>query len=527
MTSPAPKEREPDPEPTLTVVPIEASPGLSEAAVSWFMERGISEDTLKETPVWSAPYSGNPDAIHFGYLQAGQVYACKIRKVTEKKFSQQGACATWWLGEQVNPDEDLLIVEGEMDALSAREVGFHSVISVPNGAPVKVSDNRISPEDDRKFGYVWLGKELYKNAKRIIIATDNDPPGIALAEELARRIGKAKCWQIQYPAGCKDANDVLMKLGAQALKDLIDNPTPWPIAGVYDANHYRSDVKSLFTGGLGKGESTGMGPDVDALYSVVPGHLCIITGYPGAGKSVWSNQLMVNIAKSLGWRFAIQSTENQPSVLIAMLASLYLEKTFFHGNAERMSEPELDAAIDWVNDHFTILHTDEAADLAGTLDRLQTAVLRFGIRGFCVDPASYLRLGSDDIEQTGHMLEAFKCFAVSHGCVAWLIAHPKKPQNADGKVPVPGGYAISGSAHWHNRCDFGLTLHRPMEDRSVTEFHTWKVKFAWTGREGKSELFHDAPTGRFSDQPFPMPTTFSMWNGAPWTDAKPDPWEMN
>ena len=34
---------------------------------------------------------------------------------------------------------------------------------------------------------------------RIVIATDNDAPGDALAEELARRLGRERCWRVRWP----------------------------------------------------------------------------------------------------------------------------------------------------------------------------------------------------------------------------------------------------------------------------------------------------------------------------------------
>jgi len=49
---------------------------------------------------------------------------------------------------------------------------------------------------------------------------------------LARRIGKAQCWQVEWPDDCKDANDVLLKHGKAALANAIDEATPWPIAGL-------------------------------------------------------------------------------------------------------------------------------------------------------------------------------------------------------------------------------------------------------------------------------------------------------
>ena len=510
--------------PSVAGLPIEPSGAISEPVVEWFKARGISEPTLKKAGVYTAPYRSLGDAIHFPYSHKGSVYAVKVRD-QEKHFSQIGSCSSWWGAEDVIAGDDLLCVEGECDRLALMEAGFNSVVSVPNGAPKQVSTRNLSPEEDRKFAYVWRGKNLYDQAKRIILACDNDEPGQALMEELSRRIGRARVWRVDFPEGIKDANEALIKLGAKGLQDIIASAYPWPIAGVNSALHYKDEVKALYSKGLGKGESTGI-PSVDDLFTVVPGHLITITGIPGAGKSAFANQVMVNMAKNLGWRFAVQSTEVEPAIFISMLASLYMEQSFFiSGNSPRMTEAEMDTALDWVDAHFIFLYSESTPDVEGTLDRLQTACLRYSIQGCLLDPASYLSrkgMGDDSagIDSAGNMLEAFKNFGVSHDCAMLLIAHPYKMRpDADGSTPIPTGYSISGSASWMNRSDFGLSLSRPAHDRSISVLTIWKCKFSWTGREGSVELFYDVPTGRYSDQPFPFSTIYSA------LQSTNDPWD--
>lgn len=70
---------------------------------------------------------------------------------------------------------------------------------------------------------------------RIILATDNDPPGQALAEELARRLGRERCWQVRWPkkdelSFFKDANEVLKYMGADALKRIVEKAEPYTCA---------------------------------------------------------------------------------------------------------------------------------------------------------------------------------------------------------------------------------------------------------------------------------------------------------
>lgn len=60
----------------------------------------------------------------------------------------------------------------------------------------------------------------------IVLATDGDLSGRSLAEELARRLGKERCWVVRWPKKdesryFKDANEVLKCLGPAALKEII------------------------------------------------------------------------------------------------------------------------------------------------------------------------------------------------------------------------------------------------------------------------------------------------------------------
>ena len=81
---------------------------------------------------------------------------------------------------------------GEMDKLSLEEAGFRNVVSVPSGAPDKVKQGPLpEPAADKAFAFVWTCWAALEQASCILLGTDNDLPGHALAEELARRLGKS------------------------------------------------------------------------------------------------------------------------------------------------------------------------------------------------------------------------------------------------------------------------------------------------------------------------------------------------
>jgi twinkle protein len=68
-------------------------------------------------------------------------------------------------------------------------------------------------------------------------------------------------------------------------------------------------VNALWEAGLPPGEKTGW-PSIDKLYTVAPGQLTIITGWPGSGKSEWLDALLVNLMHQ-GWYTSIFSPENR------------------------------------------------------------------------------------------------------------------------------------------------------------------------------------------------------------------------
>ena len=460
---------------------------------------------------------GKLDAIGFVY---GDDEAVKWRSIQGKHFTQDGAAQTLWGIERVEEKaKQLVIVEGEIDCLAMASAAIENCCSVPNGAPQKVSNRRVDPSEDKKFGYVWEAKKEIEAADRIVLAVDRDEPGEALAEELARRIGRAKCYRVQWPEGCKDANDALINLGADRLQELVDEAEPMPLQGVYSADEYGDDIADLYQQGLMGGVSTGI-PSVDDLMTIVPGQLSVITGLPGSGKSSFVDQIMHNLAVNENWKFAVASFENPVPIHIARLSELKIGKPFFEGPTERMTYEESQRALGWVNEHFLFLDQKdgEPTTIDSILDRAKQAVMRLGIRGLVIDPYNYITpaIRSTDNEHQGInlMLTRMLSFARAHDVHIFFVAHPAKMMTGpDGETAVPKGMNISGSASFFAKADMGFTVHRRA---GTVELHVWKCRFKWVGGVGMVELDYDLPTGRYSEKSFdfddlPEQETYRDW----------------
>ena len=405
-----------------------------------------------------------------------------------------------WAGGSVPGASDAVVIAHDVSCASAQGAAS---LTVNNGKTLTLTKDgalTVGTTVTNNGTIVVTGAE---NESGSIIATDADDAGQAMAEEIARRIGKDKVYKVHYPEGCKDANDVLLKHGRDGVDTLITSATPWPVAGLFDAKHFFDDVDEIYEKGIGSGASTGYA-NVDELYSVVEGQLTVVTGHPSSGKSEFIDQLMVNLSEKYGWRFAICSFENEPRIHIAKLVSKYLRLPFFDGRTPRMTKEDLEGGKQFVQSNFSFLYQADGtlSSVDSIIDRLKIAVLRHGVRGAVIDPYNYIQKDRGDVSETewvSDVLTRLRVFAQAHGIHLWFVAHPTKMmRDANGDIPAPKGYDISGSAAWFAKADVGLTVHRPDPAYSpISEVHIWKCRFSWAGKQGKTELSFDSPTSTY------------------------------
>lgn len=481
-----------------------------EAAFRWLATRGVTRATAQAAGIVGGKHfinGENCQVVGFRYPQAPGPDATKWRSISSKAFSQTGSAQTLWQSHRIDKTRPCAFTEGEMDCLSLWQVGVQAV-SVPNGAvnvPLQAERANTVPSGgtlgvDRKFAYLARAKELLEAVPKVIIAVDADNPGVFLGEELARRIGRAKCWRVLWPDGCKDANDVLVKHGQDALRECIENAEPWPVNGLYEASHFFDKAKELYDIGIPKGIGTGY-RCVDELYTILPGQITVVTGSPGSGKSTFVDNILVNVARHHNHRVALCSFENPPHIQLAKLAGIFARQPFFQGTTPRMDIQKRDECMEWIREHFVFLHHSDGSlsRLDDILDLARAAVLRYGIRGLVIDPYNFIDRGdSNETDWVSDALTKLKVMAMAYDLHIWFVAHPTKMRRKeDGTFPVPTGYDIAGSAHFFNKADMGITIHRPDPTNYKTEFHCWKVRFNFSGKIGKTNLSYDPATSTY------------------------------
>lgn len=479
---------------------------LPQDMIDHMKARGISEEIMKLNgiclgDVYDHETKKKIRAIKFPYYKGGHVVNAK-HKTLCKKFRQEAnaeACLYRFDSILDNDYSQMVLCEGEMDALSCQAAGIPNASSVPNGAPAISAKNY-----EREFDYLESAQEIFERMKKVVLAVDGDAPGKKLEQELARRIGVEKCYRVSWPKGCKDANDVLVKMGPNALMRCIQNAEPYPVSGIFTPSSLTDLVLSLYDCGEQRGLPTGW-PIFDSHYTVKSGQITIVTGIPGHGKSNFVDALAVNLCKSAGWRFAVFSPENWPLQRhMQSLVEKLSEKPFW--GQGRITRGEVEEWIDGINDRFYFLMPDEdEMSVEAILERVRICVFRHGVRGVILDPWNEFdhvqKNGETETQYISRTIGKLRRFARRNDVHIWVIAHPQKLQKdkESGSYAPPTMYEISGGAHWRNKADMGLCIHRPDMTKDETIVFVQKVRFRECGKLGGVKFRYSRECGVYRD----------------------------
>ena len=144
---------------------------------------------------------GTHESMMIPVTNGETVVGVKYRSLDKKLWSEKGSCLDYLLNWQNITDFDyLVIVEGEIDLLSALEAGVENTVSLPSGATnikcIKMQKN-------------WLSK-----FQKIIIATDDDEAGVEARKRIVHELRDLLIPLYKtYFCKKKDVNEVLVKNG--------------------------------------------------------------------------------------------------------------------------------------------------------------------------------------------------------------------------------------------------------------------------------------------------------------------------
>lgn len=479
---------------TTATSPVVRGP-LSEGQIEWLETRGITAETAAAYGLEAAAVRGGGSWIAFPFILNGTAVNRKYRRIDRKAFSQDpGGKQCWWNGDAIaNPAfeaQQLIITEGEMDALSAIEAGYQRVVSVPGGAP-----STAGGEGNGKYAFLADTLPQLDKVREIVLAVDGDEPGRNLLHDLSIRLGPGRCRYVVYPAGCKDLNDVWQQHGVEGVTQAVTGAKWCHAPGLFLMSElppvpYAKPHNTMIAG-------------LHEHYNLRKADFCVVTGVPGSGKSTFVNDLACRMAFHHGWRTCFASFEQFPQVdhrrALRTWHSRKLEMD--------MTPAELAAADEWIDRWFSFLIPleDQDADLEWILDGLAAAVVRYGADICVIDPWNELdhvrQPGKSLTEYVGEAIRRIKKFARRWNVHMIVVAHPAKmTRDKNGQWPVPGLYDISDSAHWNNKPDVGIVVHPTATDELGPHTSLIVAKSRYhdaIGKPGAVPLRFDRQTSRF------------------------------
>ncbi|MEO0498944.1 MAG: DnaB-like helicase C-terminal domain-containing protein [Pseudomonadota bacterium] len=459
-------------------------------ADQFLASRSISRETSDRAGVAACKPSElqGEDALAFPYWRAGEVVGVKYRALGRKAFAQQKGGESYWFGLEhlVTPgDGRVYVTEGEMDALSIAEVGLEAVAWTAGANPSDVdadveTDARFAPAREAMCGRL-AGKE-------IVLAGDMDDQGKALKTALARVFGLATVRDLDWPKGCKDANDALRALGPTAFREWCEiEARPWRIEGLFRLSEVPDRPPLTVWSHLFD--------EWEDRFALAPGLFSVMTGEPGMGKTHFSAQLAYRVAQRHEVRVGMASFETPVKPHYQRLL-----RGFCVGKRwQDLTAEEERAADAWIDDAYRFIqHPRDIPGFQWMLDTLEAAAVRDGCQLLIVDPWNRLEHArhprESETEYIGRALTALMEFVRDLGVHLMVLAHPAKRANAfnpqTSKFVAPTLGDISGSKHWENRPDQGFVVHRERKwdretNQQVTEaqFIVAKSRFQELGYE--------------------------------------------
>ena len=444
---------------------------LSAGAVKWFEDRGISQKTLTNMKVsegleWMPQVSKEVNTIQFNYFINDQLINTKYRDGRKNFKLVKGAEKVFYNINNIIGHDWCVIVEGEMDALSLFDVGITNVVSVPNGATL----NRLN------LDYLDNCIEYFEDKQKIILATDSDEAGQNLQQELIRRFGAEVCWMADFGVH-KDANDMLMADGRNAVINAIHNAKAVPLENVVTVNDINDELEEFIHEGFKPGFQVGL-DNFDSIFSTYTGQFITVTGVPSSGKSDFVDRMAVGYQMKYGWKTAFASPENKPTFLHAH--KLIRKIGGWMPKQEDLGSAKWNECWNVVNDNFYFIES-ERYDLEAVLKKGAELVKRKGIKCLVIDPFNKVKLkGTATMsipDATMEYLAQIETFAKKYDVLVIVVAHPTKMyKKDDGTMDEPTMYSIKGGGEWYDASYHGLLVHRNYGNNTV-KVKVLKVKF--------------------------------------------------
>lgn len=400
-------------------------------AIQYLESRGISEEVAKKYEI--TVQTSHPNILVFPfYDEKGVLQFVKYRKTdfdkakdANKEWCEASTKPILFGMKQCDDSFDTLVVtEGQCDSLAVATAGIPNAVSVPTGAK----------------GFTWIPYcwDWLCKWKKIIVFGDFEKGSISLLDELAKRL-KDRVEHVREDnyKDCKDANEILLKYGAEQVRKCVEESVKLPIDNVIDL----ADVKELDPYSIEK-IPTGIADVDNLLCGGIPfGVVTIVTGKSGKGKSTFVGQIITR-ALNKGDNVFVYSGEmpnylfkNAIDFQIAGPANVVEEdrrdyvKRYVRKSAK-------DKIVEWYRGKCMLydrtMVKDEDTDLLNTIERM---IVSQNVRVIVIDNLMTMinktRVKGSKLEAQSEVSNALEDMARFYNVCIILVAHKRKDSGID------------------------------------------------------------------------------------------------
>lgn len=434
---------------------------LSKDCIDYIKLRGITEETMTKFKLGT--YKGD---IAFPYYKYESLIGYKTRRPMKDPGKPKMKNITGskpFLYNMQNIDlenKELVICEGEFDAMIISQCGFTNVVSVGAGA------NSLATLFDQ-------AKDFLSNFEIFIIVSDNDEAGKKMDKAFVEEFGaKAKLIDKKLYKR-NDINEEHAKFGKDKVIELIESAR-FKIEG-------RRDLEKIPYKGLasksGKYIPTGLNAIDYGLNDLAPGATTLISGRSNGGKSTFVKQIVAN-AIDKDNKVYLMSGEGDQEVLLNELyqAVIGRDEKYYDTvkiNKRYKKEPKADILRKLQKWHYGKLTLFNKGDSRlKTIDELISMLemeIKFNNYNLVVidNLMSILSVqASEKYEQQADFMQRLCDLASAYNTHIILVLHPNKTYKKGDDMDFE---QISGTSDLYNKADNIIVVKRNYKDELINE----------------------------------------------------------
>lgn len=418
---------------------------IRDSAIEYLNSRGISKQTAEKYKITSM--KSNSSVLVFPFYDENNVLTfIKYRNTNyngtgNKEWCEKDTKPILFGMAQCTDFDTLIITEGQIDSLSIAECGINNAVSVPTGA----------------MGFTWLTNvwEWINKFKTVIVFGDWEKGKMTLLDTLKKRLScKILAVRQEDYLGEKDANDILRKYGAKAIKTAIQNAEAPKLANVQELSNVESiDINNLPM------IKTNI-PEVDRIIGgLIMGQVVLLSGKRGNGKSTFMSQLIADaldqgetvfvysgelanyhfkrwLDYQLAGKERLQEHKNKFGDIVYSLSDIIIKRinTWYKGRA-------------YIYDSGYIPEEDKECETL--IETIEKVIRQYDARLICIDnlmTAMDREEGTDLYRAQSKFVGELKKLAVRHNVAVILVAHPRKSNSGFENDDVSGTADITNKA---------------------------------------------------------------------------------